>query len=219
LIKQNQLNEYHLSAKLYDWCLCPKEQLSGLLSREKSNIPVITVLPMDTLEAAHLAHTKYGYQGEQIAWLNFANAHNIGGAYNRGMGTQEENTITECTTVGTLTIFAEPVPIDDAIKKWILSGKNPIPIRYRDHHHIPPGGTVICKTKIFTKDPPFDCYSIASASADFREREEFRPYTEAGEFKIKSPEYDKRIFLDMEAVLLTAIKHDIKVIILGATGI
>jgi len=183
---------------------------------------------MDTLNAVQYISKEFGYSGLEIAWLNFANAHNIGGAYNRSFGSQEENTITECTAAGTLTMFADPKPTTPkTIKKWILPNIDQntdvnvqfaVPIKYRNNYHIPPGGTYICKTRILKSDPQIDCYMIASASADFREKTEYRPFAEIGQFVPGTEEYEKRISIDMEAVCLTAIKHDIKVLILGATG-
>jgi len=223
-IKKNQLTEYHMSAKLYDWCLCPTDYLNELLKPKYKQLVSPEVLYMDTLKAVDFIHKKLGYSGLEIAWLNFANAHNVGGAYNRGMGTQEENTITESTAAGTLTMFADPNPINNAIKKSIIADseipvQHPKQISYRKNKHLPPGGTYICKTRLLLKsEPQYDCYMIASASADFREITEFRPYSEKGQFEPNSLDYEKRISIDMEAVCLTAIKHNIKVLILGATG-
>jgi len=59
---------------------------------------------------------------------------------------------------------------------------------------------------------------IASASADFRNATHYRPFAEIDQFQPGSLDYEKRISIDMEAVCLTAIKHNIKVLILGATG-
>jgi len=152
------------------------------------------------------------------------------GAYNRSRGSQEENTVTHCTAAVSLTIHADPKPIMDgnpcAIKTWIntpLEGyKGQYPIRYRPGHHIPPGGTYFCKTKLLNHSL-CDCFMIASASADFRTRTLFRPEAEAEDFTddksddFTSP-YNTRILLDMEAVCLTAVAHKIDCLILGATG-
>jgi len=218
--KQNQLTKLHLSTKLYDWCLCPAVEINKLLSSSQKFGPAtVSVIYKDTLEGVQYARDTLRKDGHEIAWLNFANAHNVGGSYNKGMGTQEENTITACTAAASLTIQAEPKPIDNAIKKWILANQKEflVPVKYRDHRHLPPAGTYICKTRLFNVQPHIECYMIGSASADLREKTDFRPYTERDQLPSAS-DYEKRIMLDMEAVCLTAIKYNIKVLILGATG-
>jgi len=223
--KNKEMNEYHFSAKLYDWYHPDAlSKLDEILTGGNKN-PKISVVIKDTLKVVEECHNIE--KEKNIGWLNFANAHNVGGAYNRSHGSQEENTATHCTAIVTLTLHADPMAVENgnnkAIKDWInqpQEGYNgQYPIKYRNGHHIPPGGAYICKTKLLnTEGAFFDSYMIANASADFREQTSYRPEAEMQDMKNNQENYRKRILLDLESICLTAIYHKIDVLVLGATG-
>ena len=159
------------------------------------------------------------YPKSKIAWVNFANAHRVGGGYCCAMhGSQEEivgsngNGIAILTSCGTLQLTGEfSIPL---IGNRVL---------YNDGFHIPCGGNYFCTTKFLSGNLPVDCHMIATAFADFRKDQKGRLWTEGEEYfkdgEIKDLEkYNERIFLDIEGVARTCILEGIDVLVTGASG-
>jgi len=214
------MNSYHFSAMLYDWCLVSEEYIIKLLGQckmYKSPLEKVYVQNKDTLAAVEEAYNKHGEE-IQIGWINLANAHNVGGAYNRSFGSQEENTVTHSTGIVSLTLHAEPE--QQHLQTWFHQNckEHMTPVKYRQNHHIPPGGVYICKTKLLNTEKCINCLMIGMASADFRETTSYRQEAESNQFPTNSDKYNMRIMLDLEAVCLGALQHGVDYLILGATG-
>eukprot|EP01080_Neovahlkampfia_damariscottae_P007788 gene7788-12262_t len=160
------------------------------------------------------------YPNSKVAWVNFANAHRVGGGYCCAMrGSQEEvvgsngNGIAVLGSCGTLNLTGDyAVP---------MIGNR---VTYNDGFHIPCGGNYFCKSKFLSGDKITDCYMIASAFADFRKDSKFRKWTEGDEYfndlgEISNAQkYKDRIYLDIEGVVRTCIIEGIDVLVTGASG-
>ncbi len=121
-----------------------------------------------------------------IAWVNFANAHNVCGTYSVNFGgSQEEEVATNCDaaailgTVGMLVFggvkhFVRGISISTLAEHAELYYICTLTlfyvwVSYKDGYHIPPGGNYFAKTKFVTSPQGHvECATIAAAFADFR---------------------------------------------------
>lgn len=201
-MKQKEMEANWQSIKLRDWAGLAENYEKPTAS---GNLPQkITVTDEDTQTAVE--RLAKSYPTDKICWVNMANAHKVGGGYQRLDVAQEEVVTTNSDAIVVLTN---------------LGGRDPEGnVLYRNHLHIPPGGNYFHKTRFITGDQ-VHCNSIAHAFADFRdaifaERQDFLVPKE--KLAIGTSEYRKRIKLDMRGVLRTAIAEKQEVLVLSATG-
>jgi hypothetical protein len=213
--KKDSIEEYLSSLKLYNHMAL---DATFELPEDPKRSVQYSVVNGDTQNS--VLHLIEKYPDSKIAWVNFANAHRVGGGYNCAMhGSQEEvvgsngNGIAILGSCGTLHLTGEY-----AIKG--LGNR----VTYNEGFHIPCGGNYFCKTKFISGEKQVDCFMIATAFADFRQDSENRKNTEGKYFfdmfgKIKDLDaYNERIYLDIEGVARTAIIEGIDVLVAGASG-
>jgi hypothetical protein len=212
--KKDAIDEYLTSLKLYNHMAL---DATFKLPEDPKRRVSYSVVNGDTQNSVVYLTEKY--PESKIAWINFANAHRIGGGYNCAMhGSQEEvvgsngNGIAILGSCGTLHLTGE----------YSIKGIGNR-VTYNEGFHIPCGGNYFCKTKFISGENQVDCFMIATAFADFRQDSVNRQNTEGKYFfengKIKDLDaYKERIYLDIEGVVRTAIIEGIDVLVSGASG-
>lgn len=171
----------------------------------------ISAIPKDT-ERAALDLLKRGLPSDQVAFLNLANAFNVGGGHQGGNGSQEEHACMACDVIATLATHGE-------------FEKDKGRLIYQKDHHLKAGENHCSKTRFINSDEKnLECKCISQAFADFRatggsgEYGNFEKLADGVGLDPSKPAYQDRIKLDMRAVLRTAKEEGIVYLVLGASG-
>jgi len=230
-IKQSELEEFALSAVLYDWDQCESFEAEIPTDRERFKTVSFAVPITDTQTA--IENVSRHFPRSRIAWLNMANGHSTLGSYNCSHGgSQEEEVVTNTTVAVALGLHADVTDTD--FKTW-WSGENHLV--YKQGRHIPPEGNYFVKTRFLTStrwpesdlipkcEQIIDCYMIAAAFADFRmyvpgmtSWSEAPYYYTWGGYVEDQAALEQRLTADIVGVIKTAVVNDITVLVLGASG-
>ncbi|EFC43083.1 hypothetical protein NAEGRDRAFT_58416 [Naegleria gruberi] len=222
--KRSQLIDHLSSLTLYDW-FCPELKPEAPLLIDElldSNLLKTRSLRMGTQEVVELVSKELNDSSKKVAWVNFANAHNVCGTYCVDYGgSQEEEVATNCDGAALLGTVGKL--IDTGMKSFVRGRW----VSYKKGLHLPPGGNYFTKTKFVTGSEPVDCYMIAAAFADFRPFVPFfTPYSERNYFYswygygniTNEKELEQRLILDIEGVLKTCADQNIHTLVTGASG-
>ena len=199
--KRRDMLDHLKSLTLYDWYGIESTNL--LTSKVKrGHSTKIRVLRLGTQEAVEQVVNEPTYSGSKVAWVNFANSHNVCGAYSVDYGgSQEEEVATNCDAAALLGTMGE---VMESGIKTLVRGRW---VGYRENFHIPPGGNYTVLTRFVTGVQQVECTMIAAAFADFRSYVPFfTPYSERNYFYSylgwgslrNEKELEQRLILDIE---------------------
>lgn len=152
-----------------------------------------------------------GANPHQTAILNMANSYNLGGCHQGKKGAQEEEVAMACDVIANLGRYA-------------VMNYGTGRALYREVAQIPTGGNYCCKTRFINSKSPMECVCISHAFADFRpqggsgEYHAFKKLADGITLDTQDAAYQKRIKLDMRAVLRTAKAEGVINLVLGASG-
>ncbi|KAL9647231.1 hypothetical protein ABK040_012583 [Willaertia magna] len=232
LEKKKSLIEYLNSLVLYDW-FNEKLQVNNHLmntndnnekNKEEEEEIKVRVIRQGTQETVEQIYKELNEDSTKlIAWVNFANAHNVCGSYSVDFGgSQEEEVATNCNGAALLGTVGE------LIRTGVKSFVRGVWVAYKKGFHIPPGGNYFCKTKFITGTKHLDCGMIAAAFADFRyyipfftpfcERNYFYSFLGLGSSVKDEREMEDRLRLDIEGVLKTCVEQKVHTLVTGASG-
>lgn len=210
--KESEIQTYYKSLTIYN----PSGTMTELFipPKKPNAIPFTVVCETTTQKLSEmLKDTADGKNPKEIAALIMANRKRMGGGHQKMLGTQEEQTGSDCG------LF----PILGTVCERMKSGEKGR-ISYLNGYALPPGGVAYLDTRLLdgsNNGEGSDCSLIVAGFADFRrhspesERSDYSSFTGNLVF---DENYRKRIKLDMYAVLDCAIQQGKTRLLLGGSG-